>query len=311
MPIDVSVIIATYNVEAYIERAIESALNQHGLNVEIVVADDASTDRTMAIVRGITDPRVKTIQLPANGGPSVARNAAFAKATGTWLAILDGDDHFLPGRLSECLKTANKVKAQVVIDNLTVFKEADGSSRQMYSDRFFSQLTTLSLETFIANNRSFLGGGISLGYVKPIFLADFLRRHNLKYDPQIRIGEDYMLLCEALANGANCAVVHQAGYVYTARAGSISHRLTSEDVVRIARGDEKFTRRHTLAPAAARAQKRREIGLAEAYSFTRLIQALKQHDFSSSLRIILEHPRAARNLWRPLYAKAMRFVGRF
>ena len=64
----VSVVIPTYNSSAYIMHALESALNQTYENLEVIVADDASTDDTCAIVRTIEDPRVKLIERTDNEG---------------------------------------------------------------------------------------------------------------------------------------------------------------------------------------------------------------------------------------------------
>src|SRR5580704_145588 len=99
MTAEVSVIIAAYNVEAYIERAIRSALEWQGVAVEVIVVNDASTDRTAEIVSGISDARVKTINLQNNSGPSGARNVGLELVTTPWIAILDGDDAFLPEHL--------------------------------------------------------------------------------------------------------------------------------------------------------------------------------------------------------------------
>ena len=68
----VSVVIPTYNSSAYIMRALESALNQTYDNLEVIVADDASTDDTCAIVRKIEDPRVKLIERTDNEGAAAA-----------------------------------------------------------------------------------------------------------------------------------------------------------------------------------------------------------------------------------------------
>ena len=96
----VSVVIPSYNSSSYIINAIESALNQTYDNLEVIVADDASTDDTCALVHKIEDPRVKLIECTENGGPAVARNLAIRAATGRYIAFLDSDDYWLPNKLS-------------------------------------------------------------------------------------------------------------------------------------------------------------------------------------------------------------------
>jgi len=309
MSADVSVIIAAYNVEAYIERAIRSALDQQDVTVEVIVVNDASTDNTAAIVSSIGDARVKHIDLATNGGPSVARNAGIDAATAPWIAILDGDDAFLPDRLMRALTRAKAVRADIVVDNLTVHREADGAEYPMYQPAWFSRIGMLDLAAFITGNSSFLGG-ISLGYLKPLISTPFIRSHKLAYDPAIRIGEDYILLCDALAEGARCVVEPTAGYLYSVRKGSISHRLSLEDVKRISDGDKRFLARHMLSTTAVRAQKVRERGLKEVNAFIQLVEAIKRRDMSAALRIIAKHPSVPLHLWEAVWIRAKRLFKR-
>lgn len=95
----VSVIIPAFNAREYVAEAIESALAQDYPAIEVIVCDDASTDDTAQVVRRF-EPRVKLVRLENNGGIGVARNAAIAAAGGEFIATLDADDAFLPGKLS-------------------------------------------------------------------------------------------------------------------------------------------------------------------------------------------------------------------
>ena len=96
---EVSVIIPTYNRSAYIGEAIRSVQAQSYPRVEIIVADDGSTDRTADIVAGFGDA-VRYISLPHSGQPAVARNRALREASGEFIAFLDSDDQFLPDKLT-------------------------------------------------------------------------------------------------------------------------------------------------------------------------------------------------------------------
>jgi succinoglycan biosynthesis protein ExoO len=308
VPTEISVIIAAYNVEPYIGRAIRSALDQQGVSLEVVLVDDCSTDNTWEVASRIADPRLKRIRLPANGGPGAARNAGIAAAIAPWIAVLDGDDAFLPGRLERLLGRASEAKADIVVDNLLVMHEAGGVSFPMFRPAWLSRLAILDLATFISRSRMFQKG-YTFGYFKPVFSAEFLRRHRLAYDPRLRIGEDYLLLAEALARGAICAVESTPGYQYTVRAGSISHRLSPEDIVRMSEGDKKFLSRYPLAPAAAKAQKRRENSLKEAYAYTLLVEAMKQCNIPGIAQALKMCPTAARQLWRPALVRVRRLIG--
>lgn len=98
----VSVVIPAFNRAEVLPRSIGSVLAQTFTDFEIVVADDASTDatrETVAALRG-RDARVRLVALGTNGGAARARNAGVAAARGSFIAFLDSDDWWLPGKLT-------------------------------------------------------------------------------------------------------------------------------------------------------------------------------------------------------------------
>jgi hypothetical protein len=101
----VSVLIDTYNHERFIEQAIISVLEQDMsmADVEIVVVDDGSTDRTPEIVRHF-EPRVRLLRKP-NGGQASAFNFALPQMRGEIVAMLDGDDRWAKQKLRRALET--------------------------------------------------------------------------------------------------------------------------------------------------------------------------------------------------------------
>jgi glycosyltransferase involved in cell wall biosynthesis len=97
---EISVVIATYNRRHSLPRAIESVLTQVGVTFELIVVDDASTDDTRAWLATLTDPRLRVIAAPNNLGPSGARNLGLEASRGEFVAFLDSDDAYRPGRLA-------------------------------------------------------------------------------------------------------------------------------------------------------------------------------------------------------------------
>jgi glycosyltransferase involved in cell wall biosynthesis len=97
-PPPISLLVTTYNHEKYIGEAVRSALAQTCGDIEVVVIDDGSTDRTGEVVRSFSDPRVRYLR-QANQGPSVATTTALAACRGEYLALMSGDDVLHPDRL--------------------------------------------------------------------------------------------------------------------------------------------------------------------------------------------------------------------
>src|SRR5690242_853594 len=94
----VSVVIPAFNAERFIGRALKSALGQTYSNLEIVVVDDNSADRTPEVAAGI-DPRIRIIRRKTTSGAAMARNAGIEAADGEYVAFLDADDEWLPEKL--------------------------------------------------------------------------------------------------------------------------------------------------------------------------------------------------------------------
>ncbi|MHB9134583.1 MAG: glycosyltransferase family 2 protein [Armatimonadota bacterium] len=95
----VTVIITTYRQAAFLQQAVESVARQTFTDYELIVVDDGSPDE---VVRQYALPEgARLIRLPANtGGPSVPRNVGMQAARGRYVAFLDGDDVWLPGKLA-------------------------------------------------------------------------------------------------------------------------------------------------------------------------------------------------------------------
>ena len=101
----ISVIIPTYNRATILPRAIDSVLAQKGVHLELIIVDDGSTDGTLKMLETHSHTRGVISHLGrVNRGPSAARNLGIKAAIGEWIAFLDSDDVWLPGKLKAQLE---------------------------------------------------------------------------------------------------------------------------------------------------------------------------------------------------------------
>ena len=112
----ISVIVTAYNIADYIERGINSIRNQTYRNLEIIVVDDGSTDDTGMVCDRIAskDRRVNVIH-KENGGPAEARNVGIAKAKGSYIGFVDGDDWIDPDMYEKMLSSLKEQHADITI----------------------------------------------------------------------------------------------------------------------------------------------------------------------------------------------------
>ena len=95
----VSIIIITHNRATFLLQAVGSVLRQTFTDFEVIIVDDASEDNTAQVVDGLRDKRIRYIQHEVNKGEAGARNTGVLNSTGEYVAFLDDDDEWFPGKL--------------------------------------------------------------------------------------------------------------------------------------------------------------------------------------------------------------------
>jgi glycosyltransferase involved in cell wall biosynthesis len=120
----VSVVIPAHNAARTVRDAIRSALTQTVSDLEVVVVDDGSTDATAAEAQAVDDPRVRVISQP-NGGAASARNTGMGRAVGTYVALLDADDLWLPDKLERQLAALRKTPNAHAVQTGAFFVDDD------------------------------------------------------------------------------------------------------------------------------------------------------------------------------------------
>lgn len=99
-----TVLMTVFNGEPYLPTAIESVLGQTYRDFRFLVIDDASTDRSRAVVRSYADDRIELVCLPRNVGQTAALNVGLRQARTPWIARMDADDYSAPTRLEKQMR---------------------------------------------------------------------------------------------------------------------------------------------------------------------------------------------------------------
>jgi succinoglycan biosynthesis protein ExoU len=285
-PACVDVLIAVWNNANTIERAVRSALCEPDVN-RVVVIDDGSADDTFSVVSALveeTGERMLFHRLERNAGPSAARNLGFELCKAPWIAILDGDDYFRSGRIRALLEASNA--ADFVADDHIQIKEGENDDPRSCGNFLIGieETITLDFATFVAENIS--EGGRSrkeFGFLKPIMRRSFLDRHQLRYDKQLRLGEDFALYARALAAGAVFKVIPSQTYVSVVRSGSISGNHTKEDLQRLRDSDKALQQLPTLTKQEMKLVQRHYESIDARIQWLNVIDAVKMRSVSAFL----------------------------
>jgi succinoglycan biosynthesis protein ExoU len=272
-----AVIIAAYNAEATLERAVRSALAQPDV-AEVCVVDDGSSDgmRRVGEQLAANDPRIE-ILTQSNAGPSAARNAAIAATTAPWITVLDADDYMLAGRLAAL--HAHAANADFIADELI---RVSGDAAPRPND-FKLTPTPLSFEEFVLGNLGAQTGPLDLGYLKPMFRRAFIEQYALSYRADMRLGEDYELYARALALGARFLTCAPAGYISVERPGSLSKAHSETDLQRLRDCDDGLASIRPLSTDEQRALKRHWNSVDCRLQWRRLIAAVKTRDVGAAI----------------------------
>jgi glycosyltransferase involved in cell wall biosynthesis len=249
----VSVILPTYNRAALLRQAVDSVLAQTLRDWELVVADDGSTDDTTEYLTGLADERVRWVKLGHRGSPARARAAALRIATGTWIAFLDSDDLWLPGKLEAqlCYLTANACRWSYTGYQLVDLDGAPVTRRQWGPDSTRSGWILEQLLTF----------GVSASM--PTLMAERSLLDEVGgIDETIGIRDDYDLTLRLAAQSEVCAVPDALTLVRDHAERTTSRRRRAELFRDTARVFEKAARAGTSRTTRKLCARQRAIQLA-------------------------------------------------
>lgn len=209
----VSIIVPIYNAEKLVAETIRSLLMQTYENIEIILIDDGSTDRSLEICSGYEekDKRVK-VYSQLNAGVSAARNYGLKKTTGKYVMFVDSDDYIEENTVETVVRLQNKYDADLLLFGYKIMQDdfsssyVEGYQFQYYKDA--QEILHQVLPKLLMNE--------SLNPVwNKVYLAKRIRECNIQFDEKLSLGEDLLFSFEYIQNIDSLVISDESLYIYS------------------------------------------------------------------------------------------------
>lgn len=212
----ISVIIPVYNVELYLEKCVDSLIEQTYKDIEILLINDGSTDNSYKICQKLKDrdDRIYVINIEKNRGVSYARNIGITMSKGKYLVFVDADDFLNKIMLEILLKNIEENKADI---SMCDFKKVNDKFRNETIDEIEKSVIfdKNDLLKNLTGTKSFQGFVWNKMYKK-----DIIDKNNIKFDENIDIYEDMLFNCEYIDKINKGSYVKNKLYYYIQRNSS-------------------------------------------------------------------------------------------
>lgn len=196
----ISIIMAAYNAEETIEKAIKSALCQSYQNIELIIVDDCSTDKTRMIISKCldNDQRIHLVANDKKVGVSQSRSNALMQAKGEWIAILDSDDEWMPQKLEKQIALQTKTNAIILFTGSSFMNEQGKKMDWVMRVPRSVNYRKLLYQNVISNS-------------SVLVLTDLYRRYYVSSD---NLHEDYAMWLSILKTGIEAYGVDEPLLIY-------------------------------------------------------------------------------------------------
>lgn len=206
--IKVSIIIPMYNSEKYISRCLNSVINQTYENIEILIIDDGSTDKSRIEIEKIKDKRIKLFS-KENSGTSDTRNFGLLKASGDFITFVDIDDYIDKFMIEKLIEKVNKEDMCLVIgNNIEVYKNRE-------EERKVFQGETREIEKKEAMRT--IAGGLGGLVANKLFSKKIIEKNNINFNKNVKISEDQLFFLEVAQKSEKIIYSNQNLYFYDRR----------------------------------------------------------------------------------------------
>jgi len=214
----VSVIVAAYNVEKYIKKCIETVINQTLDDIEIVIVNDGSTDKTLNEISNFcnNDSRIKVIN-KSNEGLIEARKSGLESATGKYILFLDGDDWLREDTCEILYNCAMKNSVDIVYFNLLYAYDNKIKENYIYDFDYCKDEEYLKL---VLTNK------IRANAVLQFLRLQFIKDKKIEFPKEITYAEDLAITVSLAINKPRVKVITDGLYYYYQRQGSITKTIS-------------------------------------------------------------------------------------
>lgn len=209
----ISIIIPVYNVEKYIEKCLTSIMNQTYKNIEIIIINDGSTDKSLNVLKKVSchDNRINIIDIE-NNGVSNARNLGIENSNGKYLIFVDSDDWVETNYVELLVKHVKEYNAEIASCS---YDNSETKVNKIISNSIEIVSEKKELYNYLLLNENFSG------YLwNKIFDAEIIRHHNIKFDKELHINEDLVFICEYLKYTKYAVLIKDKLYHYIIRKNS-------------------------------------------------------------------------------------------
>lgn len=184
----ISVVMPVYNVEKYIANSIQSILEQTYEKFELIIIDDASTDRTFDIIQDFKDNRIVKIRNKSNIGIANSLNKGINVSKADFVARMDGDDISMQDRFEKQLRFMKDSPKILASGTYMQLLREDGTAFKLQEKPLGKEKIKISL----------FFGYTSMSHPSLIIRKSLLNRYHLRYDSAFQYAEDYDLYCRCI-----------------------------------------------------------------------------------------------------------------
>jgi glycosyltransferase involved in cell wall biosynthesis len=227
----VSIIIAVFNQENYVVQAIDSALNQEYSNVEVVVVDDGSTDRSYKIIKESFGKSINLIH-QKNAGPSAAFNAGIKSSKGDYICLLGGDDLCSPKRVASQLEKILKDNADIIFCRPDIIDQNGKKLNDNVFSNFENKYTTDPPDENPVKNSEFFKElflyGNTLCAPSALFKKKIISKLGY-FDESLIHLQDYDYWLKALSTGIKITFSNQRLVSYRRHSNNLSSETHAEN----------------------------------------------------------------------------------